>query len=58
MDVTVRNGRYAPLPGSNPIGALVWIGEDPVPRLGKKDKPLRTSGICAGLPKKPDPSLL
>jgi len=35
---------------------LDW--ESPAPRLGKKDKPLRTFGIRAGNPKKPDPSLL
>jgi hypothetical protein len=39
---------------------LPWsgLGMCPAPRLGKKDKPLRTSGIRAGNPKKPDPSLL
>ena len=41
-----------------PSAAMVWIGDAPRSAPGKKDKPLRTSGIRAGNPKKPDPSLL
>jgi len=57
MDVAERQIR-AVIRGHTRL--LLWsgLGISPAPRLGKKDKPLRTSGIYAVLPKKPDPSLL
>jgi hypothetical protein len=42
----------------HPSAAMVWIGGEPAPRLGKKDKPLRIPALPPANPKKPDPSLL